>query len=968
MLHHTPRRRLMAAVATALVAATAPLAASPSIDLSFPDEQRSIGNVDLDADGVTDSVSVSFTEFPAVLTVHWRRGIPGGGFAPVQDMIPPAADFLRGGDPVRLAGFVDVNGDQYPEIMISSSCAGCNCASGKLLILVNHGPPNVAPLPYLYIGENATVQGADVDRDGDVDLLLHERQGNCDSRYDGLRVLVNNGTGAQFGNYGVPEPEPVAVGDFNGDGRPDFLAPRSSRFYPSTGDDDIGFPVSIGATLPDGVPKFALAHDIDSDGRLDALVGTANHVHVLLGDGHGAFSDRLYDITATTPAAVVDIDGDQDPDYAFGSGTDLVLFHHLTGNLFDRATVPFQWPLDEIATADLNLDGLPDFLDMSPDSFRPFLSHGIGAYAGGTRYAGSAVLAGGVTAEWLDADGDGRLDLQLRDECGKSVYRGLGGGEFHAPLQHTSFDNGANRFFLADLDRDGTLDAVSSLSGFAGFQWLRGLQHGAFEPAPAFTWPETAKRMTAGAAADFDGDGDLDIVAARDDHAGNGDVAVILNQGPGTFDPAVGYALGIRPTAVLAGDFDADGTPDILTNGWVSFLVFLHGRGDGQFDPPSFIEAGTPGAFASADFDQDGRPDVAVHVANGVQILRNTGSGSFTPSAFVPTLPNAASLPLALVDSNHDQRTDLLVAGSSVQLVRGRSGGAFDPPVTVPTTGFVETVAAGDFDADGNDEIAVVAINSVSPLNATLAVFQETQPDVFQSILATCAQPSSIVTGDFSGDGRPDILTAAALFVNLTGGNSPAAISDFSAEQLDRRVRLRWRMDPATIGAIAGVDVERSFGADGPFDKVTPRVLPPGATMAFEDAVPGDVTAVWYRIVTIDETGLRTASPAMAVQLRSDRQPTELRSVIPTGTGEIEIRYHVGGPETRLDIALYDIRGRRIATVGSGPEPAGTHVRTWAVRDTSGRPLARGVYWVRLSAGGRTSVRSFVHTRIPSKP
>lgn len=967
MLHWSPRRRLLAGMTAAFVAATAPLAASPPIDLSFPEEHRTIGNVDLDADGVTDSVSVSFTESPDVLTVHWRRGIPGGGFAPVQDMIPPAADFLRGGDPVSLAGFVDVNGDRYPEIMISSSCTACNCASGKLLILVNHGPPNVTPLRYESIGERASVQGVDADGDGDVDLLLHETQGNCDSRYPGLRVLVNDGTGLQFGHYSVPEPEPVAIGDFNGDGRPDFVAPRSGSVYASIADNRTGLPVSIGATLPDGLPKFALARDIDSDGRLDALVGTANHVHVLLGDGHGAFSDRLYDIAATTPATVVDIDGDQDPDYAFGSGTDLVLFHHLTGSLFDQATVPFQSPLYEIATTDLNLDGLPDFLDLGPDSFRPLLSHGIGAYAGGTRYAGSAVLSGGVTAEWLDADGDGRLDLRLRGECGKSVYRGLGGGEFHAPLHHTSFDNGAEGFFLADLDRDGTLDAVSSPSGFAGFQWLRGLQHGAFELVPAFTWPETAKRMTAGAVADFDGDGDLDIVAARDDHTANGDVAVILNQGAGTFDPAVGYALGIRPTAILADDFDADGHPDILTNGWVTFLVYLHGRGDGQFDPPSFIEAGTPGALASADFDQDGRPDVAVHVANGVQILRNLGGGSFTPSAFIPTFPGAASQPIALVDANHDQHTDLLVAGSSVQLVRGRSGGAFDPPVTVPTTGFVDAVAAGDFDADGNDEIAVVTINSASPGNATLAVFQETQPDVFQSILATCAQPSSIVAGDFSGDGQPDILTASALFVNLTAGNSPAVISDFSAEQSDRRVTLRWRMDPAAIGAITGVDVERGFEADGPFDPVTPQALRPGVNMTFEDAVPGDATAAWYRIVTIAETGLRTASPTVSVQLRSGRQPTALRSVIPTGAGEIEVRYQVGGPETPLDMALYDIRGRRVATVCTGPEPAGTHVRIWAVRDTSGRPLARGVYWVRLCASGRTSVRSFVHTRIPAK-
>ncbi len=935
-----------------LVLAPVQLASAP-IDLSFPTPGAASGDVDLDADGVGDLLNLTYEYGASSFTLSWRRGIVGGGFEAPQEMILPVAQYSY--ENLTVKSVVDLNGDHLPEVLIAYSCTSCNCAHGALLIFVNHGPPHLSRITTLNVGENLRIRSADVDGDGDVDLLLDETDGDCDSRYPGFRLLVNNGLGTAFRNLVVIEPPPIAAGDFNNDGHPDILAARSGLFYPSLGDGSLGTAVPISASLPAGPAQFALSRDLDHNATLDAIVGTPTRVHVLLGDGHGVFSDDSYAVGTLTPAAAVDLDGDNDSDYAFGSGSDLVLFHHRTGSRFDWAAVPFNNPVIDVVAGDFNLDGLPDFLDGDGNSFQPVLSAGIGAYNHGRRYEGS--IAG---PHLLDADRDGRLDLHTTGLCGELFYAGLDHGEFKAPLQHQDLGDGFHAFLLADVDGDTIPDAIVSQGyGYNGFRWFHGLGNGDFVQSGAYEWPGSSLGLKAAAVADLDGDGDQDIVAARDDNAGHGDIAVILNRGGGVFDPAIGYALGIRPTTLVVGDFDQDRVADIVTNGWVSFAVVLHGRGDGAFDSPRYVEAGTPGALAAADFDNDGKLDLAAHVATGVQIRRNVGGGTFTPTTFLPTLTNTALTPILVTDSNHDGRSDLLVVGPQVQLVRAHAGGGFDPPVTLPDQGTPTTAGAADFDGDGNDEVVVSFAGGTPPFNTQVQVYREEAPGTFVNAGGGCSHGRNFVTGDFSGDGRPDVLTTTALFVNRTATVTPVALSDFVVDANGRQTTLRWTLSEPD--RLAAVDVERGQTATGPFVIVTSKPLAPRSSMTFDDVVDGETSTAWYRIVLIQSDGVRVASTAVGVQLGTNRMRTELSSVVPNAAGDVAICYQVGASETRLDLGVYDIRGRRVATVVSGVEPAGTHVRTWSVRGPGGGPLARGVYWLRLKAGSHESTRSFVH-------
>ncbi|MBN2171014.1 MAG: beta-propeller fold lactonase family protein [Candidatus Krumholzibacteriota bacterium] len=66
---------------------------------------------------------------------------------------------------------------------------------------------------------------------------------------------------------------------------------------------------------------------------------------------------------------------------------------------------------------------------------------------------------------------------------------------------------------------------------------------------------------------------------------------------------------------------------------------------------------------------------------------------------------------------------------------------------------------------------------------------------------------------------------------------------------------------------------------------------------------------------------------------------------------KVTVRFRLPAPAT-VDLAAYDCRGRRLAILASGPRIAGEHVLTWDGRDAEGRPLASGVYLLRLRAGG----------------
>jgi hypothetical protein len=351
----------------------------------------------------------------------------------------------------------------------------------------------------------------------------------------GFLPAVSYGTGAS--------PNSVAVGDFNGDGKPDLAVANSLSDNVSIllGRGDGTFQAS--KTLSVGHdPYFVAVGDVNGDGRPDLVTTNAldNSISVLLNNGHGFLPALTYPSGGSYPLSVVvaDFDGD--------GKSDLVVGNHCTD--FDCTTHR----------------GVAAFLKGNGDgSFQV-----LGTYDDGSN---PDMLAAG------DLDGDGKLDLAVPDFGGSnvSILLGNGDGTFGGA---TSFEAGASPTCVAmgDFNGDGNLDlAVSNASETLNV--LIGDGHGAFAAPVPYTIGVGAGSV---AVADFNGDGALDLAVAVVSRHSQGSATVLYGRGDGTFLGPVRFLTDVGAFFVAAGDFNHDRAMDLaVVNGLANNASVLMNSG-----------------------------------------------------------------------------------------------------------------------------------------------------------------------------------------------------------------------------------------------------------------------------------------------------------------------------------------------------------------------------------------------------
>ncbi len=652
---------------------------------SDSNDTESIALADVDGDGDLDLVAGNQDEINKLYL-----NIGGGS---VFASTGTGKDIGSDQNSTQSVALADVDGDGDLDLV-----AGNQNERNKLYL--NIGGDSVFASTGSDIGsDNASTQSvalADMDGDGKVDVVA----GN----YEQVNKLyLNPGSGAAFASVtGTPigsdedDTFAVSLADMDGDGDVDVVAGNVQQSKLCLNDGS-GVFATTGTAIGSGeYSTYSVAlGDMDGDGDVDLVEGKGNGQNKLyLNNASGGFA------TAGTPfgsggdstvaVALADVDGDGDLDLvaANNGSKHTKLYLNIGGDsIFNEGTafINDTGSVSSLALGDMNGDGDVDVvvghynkinkLYLNTGAF-PYFVNGtnIGNDNDNTR---SVALA--------DVNGDGNLDVVAGDQHEKNkLYLNDGSGSFATSAIGSDEDH-TFAVALADMDGDGKVDLVvgNGVSKQPNKLYLNIGAPDFFKQGTGSNIGSEAENTRSLALADVNGDGYLDVVAGDYSeknklYLNNGKASVFDNSGPGI---AIGISRSLTYVVSLA-DVNGDGDVDLVEsnqNGQKSKLYlntgtspfFVNGTGIGSVDDDTR-------SAALADVDGDGDVDLvagnALYNSRFSKIYQNI-SYNINAGSIVSNKVNGATQNIVAVTLKRTEAVDTKTRNTSIDYFVTNTGG-----------------------------------------------------------------------------------------------------------------------------------------------------------------------------------------------------------------------------------------------------------------------------------------------------